>query len=94
MAGDVTAPDAGDDQSDAIEPVRRSFNERLRARYFGKRQAGETEAEEQASESVLPKSNQMGFFGRVERPGGFDTPPDEPVELEGPVPWELGGEKP
>jgi hypothetical protein len=35
----------------------------------------------------------MGFFGRVQRPGGFDEPPEEPVELEGELPWELGGEK-
>jgi hypothetical protein len=71
---------------------RPTFNERLRARYFGRRRADETTEQEAAAESSLPKSNQMGFFGRVERPGGFDTPPDEPVELEGPLPWELGGE--
>jgi len=90
MAGTAT-PDAGDERPGTTG--RPSFNERLRARYFGKRRSDETVAEEEAAESSLPKSNQMGFFGRVERPGGFDTPPDEPVELEGPLPWELGGEK-
>ena len=69
----------------------KSFNARLRDRYFGRRRAGETPAEEAVAESSLPKSNQMGFFGRVQRPGGFDTPPEEPIELEGPLPWELGG---
>lgn len=104
MAADMTTPDAGDERSrepepqpepqPASEPARPSFNERLRARYFGKRRPDETAIDEERAESVLPKSNQMGFFGRVQRPGGFDTPPDEPVELEGPLPWELGGEKP
>lgn len=77
----------------ADDTERPSFNERLRARYFGRRRPDETSAEAEVAESVLPKSNQMGFFGRVQRPGGFDTPPDEPVELEGPLPWELGGDK-
>jgi hypothetical protein len=75
------------------EPEKKSFNERLRDRYFGKRRAtdapGAGADAVEPSESVLPKSNQMGFFGRVQRPGGFDTPPDEPIELEGPLPWEL-----
>ncbi|WP_382303584.1 hypothetical protein [Herbiconiux sp. UC225_62] len=74
---------------------KRSFNERLRARYFGRRRSADESADfDGPAESVLPKSNQMGFFGRVQRPGGFDTPPDEPVELEGPLPWELGGDPP
>jgi hypothetical protein len=72
------------------ESEKKSFNERLRDRYFGRPRRGE----EPSTESVLPKSNQMGFFGRVQRPGGFDTPPDEPIELEGPLPWELGGDEP
>ncbi len=74
------------------EPEKRSFNERLRARYFGRRSPEETPEQEEAAESSLPKSNQMGFFGRVQRPGGFDTPPEEPIEFEGPLPWELGGD--
>jgi hypothetical protein len=85
---------SGTSTPDAPEPERRTFNERLRDRYFGRRRAGETAAEVSAAESSLPKSNQMGFFGRVQRPGGFDTPPEEPVELEGPLPWELGGDEP
>ncbi|MGD8165999.1 hypothetical protein ACEXOS_002125 [Herbiconiux sp. P16] len=86
--------------SDAGSPAeKKSFNERLRDRYFGRRRPGseKTDASEDfdgPAESVLPTSNQMGFFGRVQRPGGFDTPPEEPVELEGPLPWELGGEPP
>ncbi|QJU52330.1 hypothetical protein SCB71_02790 [Herbiconiux sp. KACC 21604] len=88
MATDEQGPDTpGPDDGG-----RPSFNERLRARYFGRRAAGETDAEAAEAESVRRKSNQMGFFGRVERPGGFDSPPEEPVELEGPLPWELGGE--
>ncbi|MCS5732363.1 hypothetical protein [Herbiconiux daphne] len=67
------------------DAAKKSFNERLRDRYFGRRRA----ADAAATDSVLPKSNQMGFFGRVQRPGGFDTPPAEPIELEGPLPWEL-----
>ena len=73
---------------------RRSFNQRLRDRYFGRRAGGETDAEHESAASARPKSNQMGFFGRVQRPGGFDAPPEEPVELEGPLPWELGGGDP
>jgi hypothetical protein len=64
---------------------RPSFNQRLRARYFGRPRP--RPGDEPEPDSVLPKSNQMGFFGRVQRPGGFD----EPIELEGPLPWELGG---
>lgn len=81
---------SGDDQTDGAVG-RRSFNERLRARYFG-RPRGDEPMTTPEPESVLPKSNQMGFFGRVERPGGFDRPPREPVELDGPIPWELGGD--
>lgn len=83
-----------DDRDDGAGEGRKSFNQRLRDRYFGRRAAGETDAEHGSAASARPKSNQMGFFGRVQRPGGFDEPPEEPVELEGPLPWELGGEKP
>ncbi|WP_368497379.1 hypothetical protein [Herbiconiux sp. A18JL235] len=83
---------AAEETGEPGESNRRSFNERLRARYFGRRPSGETDAEAGEAESVRRKSNQMGFFGRVERPGGFDSPPEEPVELEGPLPWELGGD--
>jgi hypothetical protein len=75
------------------EPDKKSFNQRLRDRYFGRRRTTDAPAEDadqpETTESVLPKANQMGFFGRVQRPGGFDTPPEEPIELEGPLPWEL-----
>lgn len=78
---------------------RKSFNQRLRDRYFGKPKPGAGPGADAgapadpAPDSVLRKSNQMGFFGRVQRPGGFDTPPDEPIEFEGPLPWELGGDQ-
>jgi hypothetical protein len=77
------------------EHERRSFNQRLRDRYFGRPRpdAAVDAPADPAPDSVLTKSNQMGFFGRVQRPGGFDTPPDEPIEFEGPLPWELGGDQ-
>jgi hypothetical protein len=89
----------GSEGPDTSGAEKKTFNERLRARYFGRRRSDPAapdapEDVDAPAESVLPKSNQMGFFGRVQRPGGFDTPPDEPVELEGPLPWELGGEPP
>lgn len=70
-----------------------TFNERLRRRYFGRPRP---DAEAPADDSVLSKGNQMGFFGRVDRPGGFDRPPVEPIELDGgaDLPWELGGPAP
>lgn len=76
----------------------RSFNERMRDRFFGRRpgESGEP-ADEPAGLDAVPRGSgvsEMGFFGRVQRPGGFDAPPEEPVELEGPLPWELGGPKP
>ncbi|MFB2586218.1 hypothetical protein [Herbiconiux liukaitaii] len=74
------------------EAQRKSFNQRLRDRYFGRRGAAAEAGEVSDPDTVLTKSNQMGFFGRVQRPGGFDTPPDEPIEFEGPLPWELRGE--
>jgi len=94
MSGDSGAGGAGGPGGSGGSPTEKpSFNERLRARYFGRRRSSADSSDfDGAAESVLPKSNQMGFFGRVQRPGGFDTPPEEPVELEGPLPWELGGE--
>ncbi|AXH36824.1 hypothetical protein DVJ78_16650 [Humibacter sp. BT305] len=76
----------------------RPFNERMRDRFFGRRPGGESEpADEPAGLDATPRGSgvsEMGFFGRVQRPGGFDAPPAEPVELEGPLPWELGGPRP
>ncbi len=88
----MSEPDEPTEPPVRMSAERPSFNERLRARYFGRRRPGETADEASAAESSLPKSNQMGFFGRVQRPGGFDTPPEEPIEFEGELPWELGGE--
>ena len=82
-----TRPPSAPTPDDGDASARRSFNQRLRDRYFGRGRAGAATSD--GSESVLPKSNQMGFFGRVQRPGGFDTPPAEPLEFEGPLPWEL-----
>jgi hypothetical protein len=91
-ASDAGGSSAGESPADA---EKKSFNERLRDRYFGRRRPSDASEDfDGPAESVLPKSNQMGFFGRVQRPGGFDTPPEEPVELEGPLPWELGGDAP
>ncbi|WP_440710217.1 hypothetical protein [Herbiconiux sp. YIM B11900] len=80
-------PDAEGDGED-----KKTFNQRLRDRYFGRPRSGTDATAEAEGESSLPKSNQMGFFGRVQRPGGFDRPPEEPVELDDDdLPWELGG---
>ena len=87
----------------------RSFNERIRDRFFGRTHASDADADASTgigdSESG-PRADQppglspaprgsgvseMGFFGRVPRPGGFDSPPEEPIEFDGPLPWELGG---
>jgi hypothetical protein len=93
----MTTTGTPDDGERMPEPTR-SFNQRLRDRFYGRRPAPETSGDasggaDAGTPSARPKSNQMGFFGRVQRPGGFDEPPEEPVELEGPLPWELGGEK-
>lgn len=90
MSDDRMRDDLTGDESTSDD--KKSFNQRLRDRFYGRRAAGETEAEHDSAASARPKSNQMGFFGRVQRPGGFDAPPEEPVELEGPLPWELGGD--
>jgi hypothetical protein len=102
--GDVFGGDgSGGDDSGSVGDERmrgegdpadhRSFNQRLRDRFYGRRPAGETDAEHDSAASARPKANQMGFFGRVQRPGGFDAPPEEPVELDDDLPWELGGQK-
>ncbi|WP_291054883.1 hypothetical protein [Herbiconiux sp.] len=89
-AGTVEHDDNPDAEGDGAH--NKTFNQRLRDRYFGRTRPGTDAAAEAESESSLPKSNQMGFFGRVQRPGGFDRPPEEPVELDDDdLPWELGG---
>jgi hypothetical protein len=101
------------------ETPKRSFNQRVRDRFFGRgeqdamaiRDRDHSAAAGTGGDAVDPDAQPrrddgsrrpaglsatgaegakgMGFFGRVQRPGGFDAPPDEPVELEGPLPWEL-----
>ena len=58
-----------------------SFNARLRA-LVGIRSGG-------ALSSSLRNAAQIDVYGTVRRPGPFDLPPAEPVELADPVPWEL-----
>ncbi|GAA2750782.1 hypothetical protein [Amnibacterium kyonggiense] len=58
-----------------------SFNARLRA-LVGIRPGS-------AVSSSLRNAAQIDVYGVVRRPGPFDLPPEEPVELADPVPWEL-----
>ena len=58
-----------------------SFNARLRA-LIGIRHGS-------ALSSSLRNAAQIDVYGAVRRPGPFDAPPVEPVELADPVPWEL-----
>jgi hypothetical protein len=58
-----------------------SFNARLRA-LVGIRPGG-------ALSSSLRNAGQLDAFGAIRRPGPFDAPPAEPVQLADPVPWEL-----
>jgi hypothetical protein len=58
-----------------------SFNARLRA-LIGIRPGS-------AVASSLRNAAQLDVYGAVRRPGPFDTPPAEPVQLAEPVPWEL-----
>jgi hypothetical protein len=39
--------------------------------------------------SSLRIAGQIEVYGSARRPGPFDEPPAEPVELARPVPWEL-----
>ena len=58
-----------------------SFNARLRA-LVGIRPGS-------AVSSSLRNAAQIDVYGTVRRPGPFDAPPSEPVELVHPLPWEL-----
>jgi hypothetical protein len=44
-----------------------------------------------ARQEKLPPNKAGGFGAKYEGP--FTTPPDEPVELEGELPWELREDK-
>jgi len=39
--------------------------------------------------SSLRNAAQIDVYGTVRKPGPFDAPPAEPVELVSPLPWEL-----
>lgn len=39
--------------------------------------------------SSLRNASQIDVYGTVRRSGPFDAPPEEPVQLADPVPWEL-----
>ncbi|MGN6446513.1 hypothetical protein [Amnibacterium sp.] len=58
-----------------------SFNARLRA-LVGIRPGS-------ALSSSLRNAAQIDVYGTVRRPGPFDVPLAEPVELVDPIPWEL-----
>jgi hypothetical protein len=58
-----------------------SFNARLRA-LIGVRPGS-------AVASSLRNAAQLDVYGAVRRPGPFDAPPAEPVQLAEPLPWEL-----
>ena len=58
-----------------------SFNARLRA-MVGIRPGS-------ALSSSIRNAGQIDIYGTVRRPGPFDLPPEHPVELADPVPWEL-----
>lgn len=58
-----------------------SFNARLRA-LVGIRPGT-------ALSSSLRNAGQLDVYGAIRRPGPFDLPPEEPVQLADPVPWEL-----
>ncbi len=58
-----------------------SFNARLRA-LVGIRRGS-------AISSSLRNAANLDVYGVVRRPGPFDVPPPEPVQLADPLPWEL-----
>lgn len=58
-----------------------SFNARLRA-LVGIRPGS-------AVSSSLRNAANLDVYGMVRRPGPFDAPPAEPVQLADPLPWEL-----
>jgi hypothetical protein len=60
-----------------------SFNARLR------RLVGIGGGRGSVTSSSLRNAAQLDVYGAVRRPGPFDVPPAEPVQLASPLPWEL-----
>ncbi|MGN6742431.1 MAG: hypothetical protein ACTHJL_03940 [Amnibacterium sp.] len=60
-----------------------SFNARLR------RLVGIGGGRGSVASSSLRNAAQIDVYGTVRRPGPFDAPPPEPVQLAAPLPWEL-----
>lgn len=60
-----------------------SFNARLR------RLVGVTGARGATAASSLRIAAQLEAYGAARRPGPFESPPTEPVDLVRPLPWEL-----
>jgi hypothetical protein len=60
-----------------------SFNARLR------RLVGIGGGRGSVTSSSLRNAAQIDVYGTVRRPGPFDAPPPEPVQLVSPLPWEL-----
>ena len=60
-----------------------SFNARLR------RLVGIGGGRGAVASSSLRNAAQLDVYGAVRRPGPFDVPPAEPVQLASPLPWEL-----
>ncbi|MET0806607.1 MAG: hypothetical protein ABWX98_05870 [Lacisediminihabitans sp.] len=40
-------------------------------------------------EAPAASGRNPGMLGHAPEPGPFDEPPTEPIELDGPLPWEL-----
>lgn len=60
-----------------------SFNARLR------RLVGIGGGRGSTTSSSLRNAANIDVYGTVRRPGPFDVPPTEPVQLASPLPWEL-----
>jgi hypothetical protein len=60
-----------------------SFNARLR------RLVGIGGGRGAVASSSLRNAAQLDVYGAVRRPGPFEAPPQEPVQLASPLPWEL-----
>lgn len=78
--------------SKAVE--REPLTARIRHLVYGGRRAPGGGELSGSAPSALSNAFSVGMFGRFDAPGEFDSPPDEPVVLEGEVPWELADSDP